>query len=107
MRLFVALEIPEVRGQIAHTITEVLAQSTLAPMRAVDPALIHITLRFLGEVADEHVDELHAALAGHIAPMNVPLSLGPPMTFGPPPRASVISLRVDSDIEAVRASRTR
>ena len=34
MRLFVALEIPEARGQIAHTITEVLAQSTLAPMRA-------------------------------------------------------------------------
>lgn len=103
MRLFVALEIPDAWRELARNISMLVTQSTLVPMRPVDPALMHITLRFLGEVESSRVDELRESLAAHVAPIEVALRLGSPSTFGPPPRTSVVSLRVEGDLDALLA----
>jgi RNA 2',3'-cyclic 3'-phosphodiesterase len=61
VRAFVALELsPGIREQLA------VAQATLRGSRArltfVEPALIHITAKFLGEVVDEKIPAVMAAL---------------------------------------------
>jgi 2'-5' RNA ligase len=61
VRAFVALELSfQIREQLAA------AQDALRGCRAkltfVEPALIHITAKFLGEVADEKIPEVMAAL---------------------------------------------
>lgn len=61
MRLFVALNLPsQVRQDVWQT-TEPLRERGL-PLKWVRPAGIHLTLKFLGEVADERQPELVAAL---------------------------------------------
>lgn len=61
MRLFIALSLPdEIREELART-QERLRGS---PVRWVAPAGIHLTLQFLGEVAETVVPRLVAALAG-------------------------------------------
>ena len=61
VRAFVALELPrEIRERLRG------AQETLRGCRArltvVDPALIHITLKFLGEVAEKDIPRIAEAL---------------------------------------------
>ena len=63
MRLFVALEVPgDVRDSLARALDEVRA---VAPdgLRWGDPSRWHLTLAFLGEVADSRLDELTRRLA--------------------------------------------
>ena len=62
VRAFVALELSsEIREQLA------VAQDTLRGIRArltfVEPALIHITVKFLGEVPDEKIPSVMDALS--------------------------------------------
>lgn len=58
MRCFVALPLPEaVRQRLA------MAQFLLPLPRKVDPGGFHITLAFLGDVADPVLDEVHLALS--------------------------------------------
>ena len=62
MRLFVAVQLSEtVRAELKRT------QSKLGPVcpgvRWVQPELLHLTLKFLGEVDDRDVNEVAAALA--------------------------------------------
>jgi 2'-5' RNA ligase len=62
MRLFVALEVPEgPRQEAERRVRE--ARRALPPARWVDLASLHLTLLFLGAVADERVDGLAAELA--------------------------------------------
>ena len=103
MRLFVALDVPDAWRDIARDITTAITQSTRVPMRAVDPALMHITLRFLGEVEDGRVGELRESLTGHVGPVEIALALGQPSTFGTPVRTSVVSLRIEGDLDVLRA----
>ncbi len=61
MRLFVALEIPSsVRENLASLIAHLRAISR--EPRWVRPENLHVTLKFLGEVAEENVDAVRAAL---------------------------------------------
>jgi 2'-5' RNA ligase len=61
VRTFVALELPEeVQAQLAGA-QEVL-RGCSARLTFVDPALIHITVKFLGEVDTKRIPELGAAL---------------------------------------------
>jgi len=63
MRLFIAVDIPtELRKELGNV------QKALKPLtdsaRWVSPESIHITLKFLGEVPEKSVDDIHDALAG-------------------------------------------
>jgi RNA 2',3'-cyclic 3'-phosphodiesterase len=63
MRLFVAIDIPEpIRLGIAQFMDRV---RKFAPdVRWVNPASLHVTLKFIGEWPPEQLDELKGALAG-------------------------------------------
>src|SRR5438874_11253429 len=73
------------------------------PMRSVDTSLMHLTLRFLGEVANERVDALWATLEERVPPVGVRLTLGQAGTFGPPARTSVAWLGIGGDLDGLRA----
>ena len=63
MRLFVALEIPsEVRANLAALLEDLRAISR--EPKWVRPENLHVTLKFLGEVAEAQVDAVQAALRG-------------------------------------------
>ncbi len=103
MRLFVALEVPEDWRAAAHMATEVIARSTLVPLRRVDPALMHLTLRFLGEVDPERLVDLCEALARRVPPVGLTRELGAANTFGRPDRANAVWLGVSGDVPGLRA----
>ena len=60
-RLFVAIEIPV---SLSHDIAAIQEQvrETSAQMRCVSPSLMHITLKFIGEVHERDVDKISSAL---------------------------------------------
>ncbi|HXI33540.1 MAG TPA: RNA 2',3'-cyclic phosphodiesterase [Gemmatimonadales bacterium] len=61
MRLFVAINFPESLRQSLWSATESLRSAAL-PVRWVKPEAMHLTLKFLGEVAADRQDELADAL---------------------------------------------
>ena len=65
MRLFVAINFPESLRQGLWSATESLRSAAL-PVRWVQPERMHLTLKFLGEVAADRQDELADAL-GRVA----------------------------------------
>lgn len=65
MRLFVAVNFPEAERARLGSVLEDLAQTRL-PIRWVTPDSLHITLKFLGEVADAQVEGIVPAL-GRVA----------------------------------------
>lgn len=73
MRTFFAVPLtPAVREHIAEAIGPV--QRSAPRLAWVEPALMHVTLKFLGEVEPERIDELVAighAAAGVVAPHEV------------------------------------
>jgi 2'-5' RNA ligase len=91
MRLFIALEVPEAWRREADR------------LGLVDPALMHLTLRFLGEVDEDLVPALQDALERETPPLDLALSLAPAGTFGPPHRTSIAWLGVSGDLEALQA----
>ena len=63
MRVFIAVDLPiEIRNALAEIQRELRPTSHAA--RWVNPDSIHITLKFIGEVPDSRLDEIHGALAG-------------------------------------------
>lgn len=104
MRLFVAIEAPaEWRRALAEA-RRALPEPVARSLRFAEPHLAHVTLRFIGEVADEHAPEvLRNALDRAIAPFEVPLHLGRAGTFGPPARTNVAWLGVEGDLDTLRA----
>lgn len=68
MRCFIALEVPaEVRAAIARAQQALRAAAPRADVRWADPATIHLTLKFLGEVPAEQVTDVSAAAAATVA----------------------------------------
>jgi RNA 2',3'-cyclic 3'-phosphodiesterase len=75
MRLFVGLSVPAAERARLHAAASPLRDAPL-PMRWMQPDSLHLTLKFLGEVRPEHVDEVGEALvevAAKQAPFTVPL----------------------------------
>ncbi|MGH7501868.1 MAG: RNA 2',3'-cyclic phosphodiesterase [Longimicrobiales bacterium] len=76
MRLFVAVNLPEAEKTRVHDATAVLREATL-PFRWVNTDGLHLTLSFLGEVAETRAGELMMRLAesaGRHAPFPLRLS---------------------------------
>lgn len=96
MRLFVALEVPEgPRQEAERRVRE--ARRTLPSARWVDLGNLHLTLLFLGAVADERVPGLAAALLRACAPRRpFALRLAGGGTFPPRRPARVAWLGVDA-----------
>ncbi|PKN78274.1 MAG: RNA 2',3'-cyclic phosphodiesterase [Chloroflexi bacterium HGW-Chloroflexi-9] len=104
MRLFVAIEAPaEWRRALAEA-RRALPEPVARSLRFAEPHLAHVTLRFIGEVADEHAPEvLRNALDRAVTPFAIPLHLGRAGTFGAPARTNVAWLGVEGDLEALCA----
>jgi RNA 2',3'-cyclic 3'-phosphodiesterase len=66
MRLFVAVNLPEDERRTAHQATAPLRDAGL-PVKWVAAAALHVTLKFLGDVADEREAALAAALDAAVA----------------------------------------
>ena len=100
MRLFIALEVPGAWCAAAaaqqQALVAALPSEVRPALRLVRPELMHLTLRFLGEVDEGGVDSLQAALDG-LAPFEVALALERAGTFGPAPRTGVVWLAVASE----------
>lgn len=103
MRLFVALELPEawraatlaLRRDLEHDLDEEAQRA----LRWVEPELLHLTLRFLGEFADTEVGRLQAALDAHVRSVPVALTAHVVGTFGAPRRIRTLWLGVTGDLE--------
>jgi len=64
VRLFVAIDLPaDIRERLKGP-QEHLKKSS-ARLTSVNPALIHITLKFIGEVPQDAVGRIMAALSGY------------------------------------------
>ena len=102
MRLFISVELPESWRDAARTARAALEREVEAPLRWVDPQLMHLTLRFLGEVPEEDVSRLRSALDG-VPPVDVQLALQEAGTFGPASRTAVVWLAIGGDGDGLRA----
>jgi len=105
MRLFIALEVPDTWRAAATAQQEALAAAlpaaTRRELRPVHADLLHVTLRFLGEVDEGGIDPLQAALDG-VPPFVVELSLDRAGTFGSAPRTGVVWLGVGGQLRTLR-----
>ena len=100
LRLFVALELPDaMKTALAQTMDE-LRRRGAAPLRWVRPEGIHLTLKFLGNVAPAHVPAVEAALAEAVpARFEINLTLDGLGTFGGPNRTRVVWAGVGGQTE--------
>lgn len=97
MRLFVAIELPASWREAAAEAQRALMQRVPArTLRPVDPALMHLTLRFLGEVEDEALPLLQRELAA-LDPVDVQPALGAAGSFGAARTTRVAWLAIEGD----------
>lgn len=73
MRLFVAVNLPEVERKRLHEATARLRNARL-PVRWAEPAALHMTLKFLGEVTEPQADAV-ASVLGAVAAAHAPFRL--------------------------------
>lgn len=69
MRLFLSVDLPPELTAEVEALQEQFADAE--GLRFTDPAQAHVTMKFLGEVREYHVDELQAAVAEAIADIDV------------------------------------
>lgn len=104
MRVFIALEVPPLWRVAASDAQRVLRASAGGRMlRFVDPALMHLTLRFLGEIDPPATERLQRALSHHVVPFELTLTLGPAGSFGPAARTAVAWLGIGGERERLEA----
>ncbi len=96
MRLFTAIEIPAVWFRSAEAVAAELTRRAQLDLRLSAPGNTHLTVRFLGEVDDDDVPALVAALA-QLRATPCELRLGGAGTFGSAARTRVVWLGVDGD----------
>jgi 2'-5' RNA ligase len=92
MRCFVAIDLPaETRDAIGAAQARLRATSPRAEIGWIDPAKMHLTLEFLGEVDEAQHDAIDAALAA-VAGRHAPFALtaGGAGTFPGPARPRVL-----------------
>jgi 2'-5' RNA ligase len=93
VRLFVALELPEaVREGIVAWGREALADPALRPL---SPESLHITLAFLGYLAEKEIERL-AAILGEVESRAASIELRDPVAVPPRGRARLFALPAES-----------
>ena len=109
MRLFIALEISEpARREVARRLAGV--RDRLPNARWVDPANLHLTLVFLGEVPDDRVPSLAERLREAFAPFpRLPVRISGAGTFPPgrPARVAWLGLDAPGDLARLQAAATQ
>ncbi len=106
MRLFLAIELPEPwLREAARALDELTATlgDDASVLRPVALDRMHLTVRFLGEVDEDLVPALDAALRESVPPVGVDLELTAAGTFGSAARTSVVWLGLGGDLDALRA----
>ena len=106
MRLFLAIEPPEAWRRAAATALATLDEQHSGLLRPVRPELLHLTLRFLGEVEEARLEPLQAALRETVPPVEIQLALGAAGLFGGS-RGGAVWLGVGGDLEGLRALAAR
>ena len=110
MRLFVALELTETWRAAAlalrRDLERDLDEETRRALRWVEPELLHLTLRFLGEFADAEVDRLRAALDAHVHSVPLALTAHEVGTFGSGRRTRTVWFGVTGELERLAALAT-
>ncbi len=104
MRLFVALVLPAVVTDELAAVQQQLQRSGAHPVKWVAPAAIHLTVQFLGEVADTRVAALLTALEPlHATSTTLPihLGLGAAGAFPHLRRPQTVWVGVEGDLEAL------
>ncbi len=103
MRLFLALDLsPGQRAQVAEDVLAPL-ERLLPGLRRTAPESLHLTLRFLGEVGEERVADIAAALSRAVARSEpFALSFGRPGVFPGLRRARVLWLAVADGADRVK-----
>jgi len=61
MRIFIAVDLPD---QVRERIAEIAANFDRSGVKLVKPELVHVTMKFLGEVEERVVKEICTALSG-------------------------------------------
>ncbi len=106
MRLFVAIELPEEWRAAAlvlrRNLERGLDEEAARALRWVDPDLLHLTLRFLGEFPDVDLARLQAALDG-VDGVPLRLTTHEVGTFGAPRRTRTLWLGVAGDLDRLTA----
>lgn len=103
MRLFVMIDVPPTWRRAARSAQRALgAALPEGTLRPVGEARLHLTLRFLGEVAESALPGLERELS-RLAPPDLTLRLGEAGSFGGPRRTRVCWLAVRSDAGALGA----
>ncbi|MGI9149466.1 MAG: RNA 2',3'-cyclic phosphodiesterase [Chloroflexota bacterium] len=104
MRLFFALELPtEVRAALGG-----LRQTASKEYRWVDPALLHVTLAFLGQQPPERLTLLEQVGSAAAADAQAGLlELGRAGSFGSRHEPRVLWIGLDGDVPALLALQTR
>lgn len=106
MRLFLALELPEAWLREAARALDALTAALGDDADVLRPVALdrmHLTVRFLGEVGEDMVPALDAALREHVPPVRVDLELAAAGTFGSAARTSVAWLGLGGDLDGLRA----
>jgi 2'-5' RNA ligase len=62
VRSFIAIELPEELKKGLRELQAQLKAGSRAPAKWVDPAIIHLTLKFLGDVAADRIDSITEAM---------------------------------------------
>lgn len=109
MRLFVAIDLSDAQRQEAERAAAVLqrrldAAGAARAVRWAGAEQMHLTLRFIGEVADALGERIAAVLAPPLSARSFTLSLGRPGVFPGPGRPRVIWLGLAEGGEGASAS---
>ncbi|MDQ6669561.1 MAG: RNA 2',3'-cyclic phosphodiesterase [Chloroflexota bacterium] len=104
MRLFFAIELPaRVRKALGQ-----LRPAHSGAYRWVDPALLHVTLAFLGQQPDERLETLERVGAAAASESHTTLlKLGQRGSFGPRKEPRVLWVGIDGDVAALLALQAR
>jgi 2'-5' RNA ligase len=105
IRTFVAVDLgPEVRNQLALIQGRLKKQVPNRSVRWVRPEGIHLTLKFLGNIRDDRVQEIVSALRGACAPISpFAFTVGGSGCFPNPKRPSVAWIGVEDPSGALKA----
>jgi 2'-5' RNA ligase len=102
LRLFIAVELPEDWLAALARVQEALRKAGLDALRWTRPEGIHLTLKFLGEVPEERLEEIRRAMTRAAAQAQpFALRLGQLGAFGAPQRPRVLWAGIAGDLEAL------